>query len=120
MLGTFFGSPTTINVALPAGTTAIGADIMTILDYAGNVTLTLATGETFTHPSLNYPGRGFLGVTSTSPIVSLRYSTPAGGQLLDNVRFGQAIVPEPLSIAVFGGVLAAGGLAVRRRMKATA
>ena len=29
-------------------------------------------------------------------------------------------VPEPLSVAVFGGLLAAGGLAVRRRMKAKA
>jgi hypothetical protein len=32
--------------------------------------------------------------------------------------FAEAAVPEPLSAAVFGGLLAVGGLAVRRRRAA--
>ena len=47
-----------------------------------------------------------------------------GGSAFANANIGISLapadVPEPLSVAVFGGLLVAGGLAVRRRLKAKA
>ncbi len=84
-------------------------------------------------------GAGFLSLIGSRPLTAgtqywLVTTTFANGQTgsfttqirsepitgAGNPVLGLLAVPEPLSVAVFGGVLAAGGLAARRRVKATA
>ena len=71
----------------------------------------------------SFPGFGTLSLLSGTPIRSITFT--AGGTFpnslfWDNLVVEPAAVPEPLSVLVFGGLLAAGGLAVRRRVTATA
>jgi hypothetical protein len=113
-----------ITAALPGGKTAVGFEILGGNDSIGwsrNYIVTLSTGDVFNYLAALQPGRTFVGfATTTGFITSVRVGDPVlGAPTIDNFVYG-TLTPEPLSVVVFGGLLAAGGLAVRRRMKATA
>jgi PEP-CTERM motif len=95
------GGPVTITVALPAGITEVGADIMTFTPYADPVTFTLASGATITAPTDDFPSRAFVGVISTDFITSVSFSAPTNLNL-DNFSFGPAPIPEPSTIVLLG------------------
>ncbi len=60
---------------------------------------------------------GFFGIISDTPVTSFVMSGSGSYMLIDNITYGQADVPEPASMALFG--LGVGGLAMlRRRRKA--
>lgn len=101
---------------LPAGTTAIGADIMTALG-AGPFEVVFATGETFSVLPGNATARAFVGFISDTAITSLRFTRSQGIPFMDNVAFGQAVapVPEPTSMLLLGTGLAA--ISLRRRLR---
>jgi hypothetical protein len=108
-----------ITATLPSGVTAVGSDIMSILNYASPFTIMLSTGETFNLNSLNYPNRQFVGFTSDTTITSISFQATSGYAELDNFRFGSAnaaatSVPEPFTII---GTLVGGTAALRMRKK---
>ncbi len=109
----------TINVTLGSGVTAVGSDIMSILNYASDFLVTLSTGDTYTLNSSNYPNRSFVGFTSDIAISSISFQATNGYTELDNFTFGQAKpVPEPASLL---GLLMVGGLGLgglKRKQKA--
>ena len=79
-----------LDVRLPGGTTAVATDLWTVGPRLASVdvTVTTANGETRTESvATPRPGSGFIGFTSSSPIVSLRFTPPKGqtGLILDNV-----------------------------------
>ncbi|WP_310485548.1 PEP-CTERM sorting domain-containing protein [Chamaesiphon sp. VAR_48_metabat_403] len=108
----------TVTATLPSGITAVGSDIMSIIDFASPFTIMLSTGETFNLNSLNYPNRQFVGFTSDTAITSISFQATNGFPLLDNFRFGTAnaatAVPEPFTII---GTLVGGTAALRMRKK---
>ena len=60
-------------------------------------------------------------VSFTSPLDRIEIRLGAGngfGFGVDNINFQAAATPEPVSLLVFGGLVAGGGWLVRRRMKA--
>jgi len=91
-----------IIATLPAGITAVGADLMTDIPYGSSFQITLSTGNTYLVPTDPYPDRAFAGFTSDVPIASLEFTTiDSSWPELDNFTFGTA-VPEPASLALFG------------------
>lgn len=66
----------------------------------------------------NWANAGFTGPFAFSNNGGVTYFNTSGQ--LSAFRINGTLTPEPLSVLVFGGVLAAGGLAVRRRVRATA
>jgi hypothetical protein len=114
LLGNQFG---TITVNLAGGKTAIGSDIMSILNYASPFSITLSNGDVFAASTNNHPDRAFFGITSDVAITSITFSATDGYPELDNFAYGSGdVVPEPATLTLFGGALAA--LAARRRRKA--
>jgi hypothetical protein len=107
-----------VQVTLPGGFTAVGLDYGSF--FGPTFTFTLSTGESFTRTAPVFAGLSFIGVVSTVPITSLTVSAPPGDVVnIDNFTFGQAVVPEPATLAVFGA-LAAGALGLRRRVRKAA
>jgi hypothetical protein len=107
----------TITATLPSGVTAVGSDIMSIVNYASPFNITLSTGETFNVNSLDYPNRQFVGFTSDTSIASISFQATNGYTELDNFKFGTAnaaSVPEPFTII---GTLVGGTAAFRMRKK---
>jgi hypothetical protein len=112
-----------IDVALPGGITAFGADVMTTNPDARPLQITLSNGLIFNLTPPFRPDRGFFGFTSDVPIASIRF-TPTGAPtagipLMDNASFGQALggtpVPEPATLVLLGtGIL---GIVARRRKR---
>jgi hypothetical protein len=63
-------------------------------------------------------GAGFLGVRNTVGFTTVSFAVTSGEILeFDNIQYGAAAVPEPVTLALFG--LAAAGYAGHRRRSAT-
>jgi hypothetical protein len=117
----------TLNLPAPATQFGYGYAIATLGVVPNATTIELFSGG-ISVGTLSYTGSpdptfagGFAGIQSTVPFDRARitFSQPtAPAFLVDNVRFNRAAVPEPLSVAVFGGLVAVGGLVARRRVKA--
>ncbi len=106
-----------VNVALPAGTTAFGANFSGAVADNAKVTIN-GTPYTFAEPGSK--SNTFFGFTSTTPITSLTYTSNGFGTSIDNVRFGSigvAATPEPGSIALLIGMGVTGAGVLRRRRK---
>jgi hypothetical protein len=84
-----------LDVSLPAGTTAVGCDIWTQQPYAGTVEVTATTSDgraqTVSVSTRNRPAAAFVGFISERPIVSVSFRPPKGqtGLLLDNFTHGR-------------------------------
>ncbi len=107
-----------IDVTLPAGITAVGSDIMSILPFADSFQVNLSTGDSFTVNSSSFPNRAFAGFTSTADISSLTFYTNGGSApVIDNFVFGNnSAVPEPGTYAMLGALmLTVGGFLHRRQ-----
>jgi hypothetical protein len=114
----------TLNIALPTGTTAFGADFFNYgYNSTGGSTITaLVNGTTFTFTEPNNTTSAFAGFTSSAPITSLSFSGGTYGPALDNLSFGTAgpaAVPEASTTVSFGLllVLGLGGVVVTARRK---
>mgnify|MGYP001171422189 CR=1 FL=1 len=90
-----------IQANLPAGTTSVGADLMTHTPYTASIVIRLSTGETFIVETRNYPERAFVGFTSNVPISHIQFNPDAGFQMIDNFSFGTAVTQESPEMATF-------------------
>jgi hypothetical protein len=109
----------TLNVALPAGTTAVGLDVSSFLPQSA--ILRLSTGDVLTVPEPGRPNFAFIGFTSNVPVTSLSITiTNNGNPTIDNFSFGVAApVPEPGTLTLTGvGLLGFVGSRWRRRRAA--
>jgi hypothetical protein len=109
---------------LPAGTTAVGTDLSSF--GAGDISVTLSTGETFLVSSPGQPTYAFIGFTSTTPIDWLLFNKttddptePGDSVVLDNFSTGRAVavIPEPATLASAMTALLLGAGYTRRRSK---
>jgi hypothetical protein len=134
----FFAAPTTVTLTFDSPVTAFGLNLLGVGDFTpGTFTVTTANGQltqvlSSVPPQLPFPAPAiFFGLMSDTPFTTVTFTGTALGDRigLDSVRFGMAstlpaanpaAVPEPISIAVFGGLLAVGGLVARRRVKVVA
>ena len=111
------GPGSKIRVTLPAGVTAAGSDIMSVIAFASafQVTVTTSAGSSsFTVSSLQFPNRAFVGFTSSLPILSMEFVGLSGFPILDNFSFGTSGGTGPVlsvspTLLQFSGV--AGGSA---------
>ncbi|HEY1378585.1 MAG TPA: hypothetical protein VGF55_17425 [Gemmataceae bacterium] len=119
------GANAGILATLPAGVTAVGADLAD-LGFATNrqvsVVVTTATAGTYTLTVPHNPDRAFVGFTSDAPITSISF---AGDWLVvDNFTFGPSDTspaPAPPAAALLGmAVLSLGGYGWRRWKAAAA
>lgn len=100
-----------ILAATPVGTTAVGADIMSILQYASSMTIVVTTIDshqyTYTVSTLAYPQRAFFGIVTQTPILSIRFQGLQGFPVIDNYSFGGpgAIGPPTITNVVTVGQL---------------
>jgi len=95
-----------LDVTLPSGITAVGADLWTAQPYVSSIEVTVTTldgqSQTVTVNTLRHPASAFIGFTSNSPISSLRLGLPRGqtGLILDNFSFGRSVKGKQSSNAV--------------------
>jgi len=125
------GSSTTIlpkiQVTLPANTTAVGLDLMTISPNAQNVVVTLNDGESFTVGTANRPAETFFGFTTSAAVSTITFTLTSAdlnqGTFigLDNFSVGVADATQAPEASTF--CLIGGGLlvitAARRRKRAS-
>jgi hypothetical protein len=108
-----------IEARLPAGVTAVGADLMSRLPVADTFVVSLSTGESFTVATSANPNRAFVGFTSDVPITSIRFHPGASYALLDNFSYGSAVqaaeVPEADTMIL--GCTGLFGLLIARRLR---
>ncbi|HEY2009092.1 MAG TPA: PEP-CTERM sorting domain-containing protein [Rhizomicrobium sp.] len=119
-----YASPDVITATLPS-VTAVGFNLGGLFDNSLAInafTILLSDGSSFT---VDVPGNesiqdgtlGFFGVTSSTPLTSIRISLPDSPayNAIDNFEFASpSAVPEPLTLSLFGAGLA-GAIAMRRR-----
>jgi len=121
-LSTYASSPVLWNydvslpliVSLPPGTTAFGADYSATTQYADYpgtpdsflATISFTDGSSFSFVAQRWSELTFFGFTSDTPISSFTYSD--GGtfyglhnEVMDNVEFGIAVIPEPEAVNLF-------------------
>ena len=115
-----------INAELPLGTTAVGAFVDTFGEHHG-VRMTASAQSDSLLAAVEGPMTAagsfssFLGIISTEiPIARISFvlnvdQIEGNNFAVDDVYFGQAAVPEPASIAIFGFGLAALSAARRRK-----
>ncbi|HEX5708247.1 MAG TPA: hypothetical protein VFX96_13170 [Pyrinomonadaceae bacterium] len=90
-----------LDVTLPAGTTAVGCDLWTQQPYVSTIEVTATTSDgqaqTVIVNTRNRPAASFVGFTSDRPIVSLSFRPPKGvsGLLLDNFTYGRRSKDAP-------------------------
>ena len=84
-----------LDVTLPSGVTAVGADLWTKQPYVSTVEVTATTEDGQTQAVVvktrNRPDSAFVGFISHKSIVSISFRVPKGqsGLLLDNFSYGQ-------------------------------
>ena len=84
-----------LDVTLPAGTTAVGCDLWSQQPYVGTIEVTAATADGREHTvvvnTLNRPAAAFVGFISDADIVAVSFRPPRGqsGLLLDNFTYGR-------------------------------
>jgi hypothetical protein len=90
----------------------------------GSITVNLSTGDSVTINDLVMASSGsgltFVGLTSDVAIVSVTFNDQSDSLIIDNFAFSTdqiAAVPEPASLAIWGGLGLAGLVAARRRKK---
>jgi len=83
-----------LQVNLPAGATAVGADLMSHTPFADTFTVSLSTGETFTVATSSRPQRAFAGFISDTPLTSVRFRPYTGVPMVDNFSWGSAAATE--------------------------
>jgi TolB protein len=85
-----------LQMTLPAGITAVGADIWTAQPYISSVQVVVTTTDAKTQEvtvsTPQRPAGAFIGFTSDTPISSLRFSIPKGqvALILDNITIGRS------------------------------
>jgi len=92
------GPDSRVRVNLPAGTTAVGSDIMSFLPYASLFDVTVVTESTtfvYTVASFDHPRRAFVGFTSAAPMTALEFATRTGYPVLDNFAAGVSAPGAP-------------------------
>jgi hypothetical protein len=113
-----------INIVLPTNITALGMDLWTASSPAMSYSITVA-GNQYTVPTLSGNTEAFWGITSDTPISSLRLTVPAATStsgteaLLDNFSFGTSdlsAAPEAGTYLLIGSGLI-GLVVLRKRMK---
>ncbi len=102
------GANSHIRATLPAGTRAVGTDIMSFLQYASpfRVVVSTAAGDSvFVVSSSAHPIRAFVGIVSRLPITSVRFHATNGFPVLDNFGFGSisGVGPPRNLVAVVTG-----------------
>lgn len=84
-----------LDVTLPSGVTAVGADLWTQQPYVSTVEVTATTddgqSQTVVVKTRNRPDSAFVGFISDKSIVSISFRPPKGqaGLLLDNFSYGR-------------------------------
>lgn len=115
--------------------TAVAFNLITLGSWGTDVTILVNGTDTLTAPTNNWTARGstpaFAGITSTTPITSIRLSTAAYEVAVDNVTTANAgttggggggggdtsAAPEPISMSLIGAGLLAIGAAHGRLRK---
>jgi len=116
----------TLTASLPAGTTSVGFDLMSVDGQAvppAEPQVCLSTGDCFNLTTPAYPGQLFVGFTSTTPLTSVTITIADGLDssnqvFLDNFAIGAAI-PEPrgLSMMLLGLAVLFAVVSYRRRTR---
>lgn len=109
----------TITAVLPGGVRAVGSDLMSILPYAGSITVGLSTGDSFAIPTSPYPTRTFFGAIADVDIAYITFDSTSGAYPeIDNFVFGTGGGAVPEFGSTLGLVaLALGGLLTSRRLR---
>jgi hypothetical protein len=97
----------TLTASLPAGTTSVGFDLMSLGSQSvppAAPEVCLSTGDCFSITTPDNPGQVFVGFTSTTPLSSVVFTIDAGlitpdEVFLDNFAIGTAI-PEPRGLSM--------------------
>lgn len=95
-----------LDVTLPRGITAVGADLWTAQPYVSSVEVIAITADAKTQSvtvnTAQRPAAAFVGFTSDTPISALRFSIPRGqvALILDNLTFGRSVKGSQPSASV--------------------
>jgi hypothetical protein len=101
------GFPSGFTAFLPPLTNAISTNLTGFLGDPNDFEILLRTStgtQTIRLSTAQFPPLGFIGFTSTDPILSVSFSSPAGDQIYGNFSYSQ--VPEPGTWVLMGGGLA--------------
>lgn len=106
--------------ALPSNTTAVGVYMTHTPGHAGTLTAFDSSGGTLgsvtSNISVSLTDFQFAGILSDEPIGSIRITSTAQDQIIDDFSFATSNVPEPSTLALCC-ILGAGGLLLGWRRK---